>query len=98
MNRVELIEFTPPERPLDLLWRPARMVVRDAFDAQVHLPAVYGGGALRGEDDASRLGRRTDWIGADGEAVVGVGRRLFVVDGEESIDMMSIESLEFTLA
>ena len=98
MNRVELIEFTPPERPLDLLWRPARMVVRDAFDAQVHLPAVYGGGALRGEDDASRLGRRTDWIGADGEAVVGVGRRLFVVDGEESIDMMSIESLEFTQA
>lgn len=63
MNRVELIEFTPPERPLDLLWRPARMVVRDAFDAQVHLPAVYGGGAARGEDDASRLGRRTDWIG-----------------------------------
>ena len=58
MGRVELIEFMPPERPLDLVWRPARMVVKDAFDAQVHLPAVYG--TLKGADDASRLGQRTD--------------------------------------
>jgi len=93
MRRVELIEFTPPERPLDLIWRPARMVVKDAFDAQVHLPAVYG--TLTGVDAASRLGRRTDWLGEEGEAIVGVGRRSFVIDGEEEVDMMTLGSITF---
>jgi type VI secretion system protein ImpE len=93
MRRVELIEFTPPERPLDLIWRPVRMVVKNAFDAQVHLPAVYG--TLKDADNASRLGRRTDWLGEEGEAIVGVGRRSFVIDGEEEIDMMAIASISF---
>lgn len=93
MRRVELIEFTPPERPLDLIWRPVRMVVKNAFDAQVHLPAVYG--TLEGADAASRLGRRTDWLGEEGEAIVGVGRRSFVIDGEEEIDMMAMTSISF---
>jgi type VI secretion system protein ImpE len=93
MRRVQLIEFTPPERPLDLIWRPVRMVVKDAFDAQVHLPAVYG--TLKAADTASRLGRRTDWLGDDGEAIVGVGRRSFVVDGEEQVDMMALGSITF---
>lgn len=93
MRRVQLIEFTPPKRPLDLIWRPVRMVVKDAFDAQVHVPAVYG--TLKGADAASRLGRRTDWLGEDGDAIVGVGRRSFVVDGEEEVDMMAIGSLVF---
>lgn len=91
MARVDRVEFTPPERPLDLLWRPARMVVRDAFDAEVHLPAVYGTEGDR--DDELRLGRRTDWLGAEGDAIVGVGRRTFVIDGEEPIDMMAIGTL-----
>lgn len=93
MRRVQLIEFTPPERPLDLIWRPVRMVVKDAFDAQVHLPAVYG--TIKGADAASRLGRRTDWLGEDGEAIVGVGRRTFVVDGETEVDMMALGSISF---
>ena len=96
MSRVEVIEFMPPERPLDLVWRPARMVVKDAFDAQVHLPAVYG--TLHGADDAARLGRRTEWVGEEGHAVVGVGRRSFVLDGEEEVDMMAIDRLSFTPA
>lgn len=93
MRRVQSIEFTPPQRPLDLIWRPARLVVKDAFDAQVHLPAVYG--TLEGADAASRLGRRTDWLGAEEEAIVGVGRRSFVLDGEEEIEMMAIGSITF---
>jgi protein involved in temperature-dependent protein secretion len=72
------------------------MVVKDAFDAQVHLPAVYG--TLEGADDASRLGQRTEWVGDEGHAVVGLGRRSFVLDGEEEIDMMAIDRLAFTPA
>jgi len=91
MARVERVDFSPPERPLDLLWRPARMVVTDAFDAEVHLPAVYG--TVADHDDDLRLGRRTDWLGTEGEAIVGVGRRTFVLDGEELVDMMAIGTL-----
>ena len=93
MDRVEAIDFMPTERPLDLVWRRAHLSVRDAFEADVHLPAVYG--TLQGCDDASRLGQRTEWLGEDGEAVRGVGRRLFVLDGEDMVDMMELESLRF---
>ena len=93
MARVERIDFAPPERPLDLLWRKARMVVRDAFDAEVHLPAIYG--SVAEADDASRLGRRTDWLGAEGEVIVGVGRRTFVSDIDDTIDMMAVTTLTF---
>lgn len=96
MDRVTSIEFSPPERPLDLIWRKAHMIVRDAFEADLHMPAVYG--MLTNADDVSRLGRRTDWLGAESSAVMGVGRRLFVVDGEESIDVMDLESLSFVTA
>jgi type VI secretion system protein ImpE len=96
MARVISIEFSPPQRPLDLVWRKAHMTVRDAFEADLHMPAVYG--MLTNADDFSRLGRRTDWLGGESSAVMGVGRRLFVVDGEESIDMMDLESLSFATA
>lgn len=94
MNRVVSIEFSPPSRPLDLIWRKAQMVVRDGFDAEVHLPAVYG--TLDGADDATRLGRKTDWLGDDAGYVRGVGRRSFVLDGEESVDMLAIGRIALT--
>lgn len=70
------------------------MVVRDAFDAEVHLPAIYG--TVSGADDDARLGRRTNWIGDEGEAVVGVGRRSYVMNGEDEVDIMAIESISFS--
>jgi type VI secretion system protein ImpE len=94
MSRVDFVEFTAPQRPLDLIWRPARMVVREAFDANVHLPAVYG--TLQGADAASRLGRRTEWVGEEGEAVVGIGQRTFVIDGEDAVGMLAIGRIAFT--
>jgi type VI secretion system protein ImpE len=96
MERVERISFTPATRPLDLLWREAQLAVKDAFDATVHVPAIYG--TLTGADDPSRLGRRTEWIGREGDAVVGVGRRSFVLNGEEEVDAMAIEQIEFSPA
>jgi type VI secretion system protein ImpE len=96
MARVASVDFEPPVRPLDLVWRKARIVVPDAFDATVHMPAVYG--TLTHADDASRLGRRTEWVGGEGDAVVGVGRRVLLLDGDEEIDMMGVESLRFDVS
>ena len=94
MNRVEKITFMPPKRPLDLIWREAQLAVKDAFDATVHVPAIYG--TLTGADELSRLGRRTEWVGGDGDAIVGVGRRSYVLNGEEELDALAIEAIEFS--
>ncbi len=94
MRQVERITFSPAKRPLDLLWREAQLAVKDAFDATVHIPAIYG--TVTGIDDAGRLGRRTEWIGNEGEAVVGVGRRCFVLNGDTELDVMEVESMEFS--
>jgi type VI secretion system protein ImpE len=93
MSSVERISFTPPQRPLDLLWREAQLEVKDTFDATVHIPAVYG--TVTGTTDALRLGRETEWLGEEGEVILGVGRRLFVINAEEEVDSLAIESLAF---
>jgi type VI secretion system protein ImpE len=92
-ERVERLEFAKPERPLDLLWRPVRMAVRDAFDADVHMPAIYG--LLDGADDASLLGRRTDWVGEEPAPVRGLGQRTFLLDGEREAGIMELSTVQF---
>lgn len=92
-ERVDSIEFHPPKRPRDLMWRRASMSVREGPDGDVYIPAIYGS-----EDaslaDALRLGRETDWI-EDGDGPVrGVGQRLFLV-GDEAHAIMDLTTLEF---
>ncbi len=58
MERVELIEFRPPVRPRDLLWRRVHMVVAGGPDGEVYLPALYAGTHAETEDQL-RLGRST---------------------------------------
>jgi len=94
---VASIEFDPPAHPLDLLWRPCAMSVREGPDGKVFLPAVY---VVRAQDaaevdDSARLGRRTDWLEASESGPVrGVGQRTFLV-GEEARGMFELEDLEF---
>jgi type VI secretion system protein ImpE len=92
VERVERVEFERPATTLDLVWRKARMVVRDGFDAEVCLPVIYG--AETGADDASRLARRTDWIGDPPGPVLGVGQRVFAVDAEREMPMLELTKLE----
>ncbi len=93
VERVELIEFRAPERPRDLLWRRAHMVVRGGPDGEVYMPALYSGSHAEA-DDALRLGRATDWRGAGGEPVRGVGQRIFLV-GEETLPIMELNEITF---
>jgi type VI secretion system protein ImpE len=91
-ERVASVEFHPPKRARDLIWRRATMSVRAGPDGDVYLPVIYG------SDDASvadtlKLGRETDWI-EDGGPVRGIGQRLFLV-GEEAVGIMDLTTLEF---
>ncbi len=89
MDRVELVEFRPPARPRDLIWRRAHMVVQGGPDGEVFLPALYAG-THQETDDRLRLGRATDWSGGNGVPVRGKGQRIFLV-GEESLAIQEFQ-------
>jgi type VI secretion system protein ImpE len=76
--------FAPrrPERPIDLLWLPVEMTVRDGPEGVVYMPTIYGDtGAADG--DAQLLGRATDWIEGANGVVRGHGLRMFLVGGRD---------------
>jgi type VI secretion system protein ImpE len=93
VERIDLIEFRPAERPRDLLWRRAHAVVRGGPDGEVFFPTLYSGTCAE-SDNLLRLGRMTDWRGGNGEPVCGIGQRMFVV-GEEDRTMMELKELTF---
>jgi type VI secretion system protein ImpE len=96
MRSVSSVEFQPPERPLDVLWRRAHLFVTDGPEGEVFFPAIY---AETGDapSDQARLGRSTDWIGGDGAPVRGQGQRTFLV-GSDDRSIMELETLEIAQA
>lgn len=93
LDRIVSVEFKPPVRPRDLLWRRAQMEVRDGPEGEVHVAAIYAAtDAACGE--AALLGRATDWKGGDGAPVRGVGQRTLLV-GDDAKPLLEISSLRF---
>jgi type VI secretion system protein ImpE len=90
------LETKPLSCARDLLWRPARLAVRDGPAGDVYLPAIYVPDASHaaGSEDALRLGRRTEWREAPGAPVCGLGQRSFLVD-EEDVPIHELGRLEF---
>jgi type VI secretion system protein ImpE len=93
MERVEWLEFHPPQRPQDLLWRRAHMVVAGGPDGEVFLPALYPHSPAS-QDDQLRLGRGTQWTGGDGAPVQGLGQRIFLV-GDQDKTILELKQIEF---
>lgn len=93
---IRTLEFRPPERSRDLLWRSAHAESSDGQELDFYLPVLYTATA-RSENEQCRLGRMTDWIGGDGEPVRGIGQRTFLV-GEESIGIMDLQTISITVA
>ena len=91
-ERVVSIEFHPPKRTRDLIWRRASMSVADGPDGDVYIPAVYAGDDQISE--IQRLGRETDWRQAEGGPVRGVGQRVFLV-GDDDVAIMELGALRF---
>jgi len=94
--RIESIEFHPPERPLDLLWRRAHMIVRGGPDGEVYLPTIYQGTTDQA-DEQLQLGRATDWIDEDQAAVRGLGQRMLLF-GDQEHPLLELQQVEFTVA
>lgn len=90
-SSVQSIELHTPQRPRDLLWLRASLEVRDGPSGEVYLPTIYAG-ALDATDELSALGRRTDWVGEEGQPVRGVGLRTWLV-GEEPKTILEVQNL-----
>lgn len=93
IERVKEMEFRPPERPKDLLWRRVNMNVIDGPEGEVFIPVVYAATREHG-DEQLKLARGTDWLQNDGEPVRGLGQRTFLV-GEEDKPIMQIKEVTF---
>lgn len=93
IERVASVEFHPPKRPRDLLWRRASMSVHSGPDGDVYIPTTYA--PPDGLDDPSlMLGRSTDWVGPETGPVRGVGLRTFLV-GDEAATIMELTDITF---
>jgi type VI secretion system protein ImpE len=91
-ERIERVEFRKPEKPVDLLWRRCRMIVRQGPDGEVFLPSLYAGSASQ-SDNALRLGRATDWRDRDGEPVRGIGQRILLF-GDTDRPILELSEVE----
>jgi type VI secretion system protein ImpE len=81
LEQVDSVAMNPPKFPRDLLWVPARLAVRDGPSGEAYLPALYSG-SHEHADNQVKLGRMTDWKGAEGEPILGQGLRMFLVDDD----------------
>ena len=94
MERVVSWAFRPPQRPRDLIWRGAEMMVEDGPEGEIFLPVLYPIPAGVTPDDQIRLGRASDWVGGDGTPTRGLGQRCFLV-GEEAVPILTMTQLTF---
>lgn len=92
-ERVESIIFHPPERPRDLFWRRATMVVRGGPDGDVYIPAIYDTDAADLPDPV-QLGRETDWREVAPGVTLGLGQRMFLV-GDDALGIFELTELSF---
>jgi type VI secretion system protein ImpE len=81
-EHIRHLTIAPPKRFRDLLWIPATLESQYGAVGEVFLPVLYAGSSAHG-DDQVRLGRMTDWKAGEDGLALGIGQRLFLVDGDE---------------
>lgn len=91
-DQVELVTVAAPKTPRDLLWRSARLEMPGSA-GNIFLPVLY---PLSHEDanDAVKLGRMTDWKGAEGEPVIGLGAHMFLA-GDDDVSILEWKEAAF---
>lgn len=93
LERITTLELRELKSPRDLIWRRARLAVREGPDGEVYLPVLYPN-AFAETDDALRLGRATDWRGGEASPVRGVGQKMFLV-GQTPRAITELTTLQF---
>jgi type VI secretion system protein ImpE len=94
LEQIDNLSMNAPKFPRDLIWMPAHLEMREGPAGDVFLPALYPGSHEHAEDRI-KLGRATDWKGAEGGPVLGVGLRTFLV-GEDAVTLLEWRELQIT--
>ena len=92
-SRLKSLQFDPPRRTRDLIWRRCTIELTDGTEGIVFLPALYLGAAAE-SDPGLQLGRATDWSDPEAGPVRGSGQRMWLV-GEELVPFMSLHHVVF---
>jgi len=93
------LTMQPPRYLRDLLWSTASITARPKMEdkdmGEVLVPVLYPFSSNH-ERDSVKLGRETDWVLSQEEPLdIPFGQKLFVLDGERSIPILEIRSLQF---
>ncbi len=94
MATVAGLRFQPAARPIDLLWREARLALHDGRVADIVVPAQY---VSPQPSEAQRLAQVTDWQEGPGGAFSGSGQRLWLA-GEEARGVLDLHEVTFAAA
>lgn len=85
LEQVVALKVTPPKFPRDLCWVTGHMELAGSV-GDVFLPALYPF-SHEHADEAVKLGRQTDWLGAGDDPVRGAGLKLFLAD-EDAVPLL----------
>ena len=88
---IETITFTPPRRPIDLLWREARLALHDGRVADIVVPAQY---VDAGASERHRVALETSWRDGPGNTAFGVGQRVLLL-GDEAKPILEVTKISF---
>lgn len=95
-EHIQEIEFQPPTKLRDLLWRPAFIRTGPSFKGtelgEVLLPALFPF-SHKQADDQVRLGRSTVWD-TSGEDPIPYGQKTFLIDNQD-YSIMELAKVEF---
>jgi type VI secretion system protein ImpE len=95
-EHVAELTIEPPKRLRDLLWATARLRTGPSFKEQnlgeVLIPVIAAGSSQH-EDNEVRLGRVTEWYRDEQDNEFPLGRKVWLVDGEE-VPVLEIRKLE----
>lgn len=92
-KNIRSMEFFPPERAADLIWRRVAIDVVDGPEGEVYVPSRYPLTNSDQWDDQLRLGRATTWFGDGDDPVTGAGQRMLMI-GSDSLAWLELSKLE----
>ena len=92
-EHIKNVSIKPPKHLRDLVWIPAEIDGQAGPIGPVFLPVLYVG-SWQSENDQVRLGRMTQWDSPGANLALGVGQRLFLVDGEDR-GILEIKNIDF---
>lgn len=93
------LTMDPPRYLRDLLWSSATITAAPSLEdkdmGEVLLPVLYPFSSGHPKDEV-KLGRETEWVLSEAEPLeIPYGQKLFVLDGERSIPILEIRTLQF---